>query len=399
MPKIIDSVEWKVQNLPSGLDFNTQNGTFSGIPADYGDYVIPVTVTTNYGTDTKDMFFFIEDAMRGWERISIYQTSDDSLITSSVSPILIADILDTGNKLLLFHNQQKGSDTVGYYCTYNPSTKSHSGSDFIRLFDDVPLSEDNSGLPAFVTCDLDNTANKWAVMLGSKYLRTPEGVKDFGFELNSNLGKFCYSPELQKFCYIGWESIYNAQCFTFDINGNFSEVHTISGFYYYPYGNGICWSPKLNKFFAASGRTDSKIISSEDGLNWAVLTLDASNSGYIYNISWLPEQEKLLAVKYNQSSKVNYIYTSEDGINWTQIKTLNAKSKPIYSGAWSPTKETFCLAGAATSFTTKDFETWSEWTYPYGHSFNPSLSILRWSPTLNAFAFAGYTQGFLVLHI
>ena len=55
MGKKITSVLWSASNLPSGLSFNTASGTFSGTPTTTGDYTVPVTVTTNYGTDTKNV--------------------------------------------------------------------------------------------------------------------------------------------------------------------------------------------------------------------------------------------------------------------------------------------------------------------------------------------------------
>ena len=55
MPKIITSVNWSAQNVPSGLSFDPQTGSFSGTPVGTGEYTIPVTVQTNYGRDTKDV--------------------------------------------------------------------------------------------------------------------------------------------------------------------------------------------------------------------------------------------------------------------------------------------------------------------------------------------------------
>ena len=59
MPKIITSVNWSAQNVPSGLSFDPQTGSFSGTPVGTGEYTIPVTVQTNYGKDTKDVILDI----------------------------------------------------------------------------------------------------------------------------------------------------------------------------------------------------------------------------------------------------------------------------------------------------------------------------------------------------
>ena len=54
MAKNITSVAWKSSDLPTGLSINTSTGVISGTPnVDPGTYTPTVTVTTNYGTDSK----------------------------------------------------------------------------------------------------------------------------------------------------------------------------------------------------------------------------------------------------------------------------------------------------------------------------------------------------------
>ncbi|MBQ7220793.1 MAG: putative Ig domain-containing protein [Synergistaceae bacterium] len=53
--KQITSVVWSCGALPAGVSFNTATGTFSGTPEVEGEYIVPVTVTTNYGTDMKNV--------------------------------------------------------------------------------------------------------------------------------------------------------------------------------------------------------------------------------------------------------------------------------------------------------------------------------------------------------
>lgn len=55
MPKNITSVNWTASSIPSGMNFDTSSGTFSGSPDEPGEYSVPVSVTTNYGSDTKDV--------------------------------------------------------------------------------------------------------------------------------------------------------------------------------------------------------------------------------------------------------------------------------------------------------------------------------------------------------
>lgn len=55
MPPKITRVRWKADNIPYGLEFNENTGIFTGTPEDEGKHVVPVTVETNYGTDTKNI--------------------------------------------------------------------------------------------------------------------------------------------------------------------------------------------------------------------------------------------------------------------------------------------------------------------------------------------------------
>ena len=58
----ITQVEWSATNVPSGLSFNAQTGTFSGTPTTSGTYTVPVHVETNYGEDTKDVIIAVRTA-------------------------------------------------------------------------------------------------------------------------------------------------------------------------------------------------------------------------------------------------------------------------------------------------------------------------------------------------
>ena len=54
MAKEITSVLWEASGLPDGLTINSSTGVISGTPtAEPGTYTVYITVTTNYGTDTK----------------------------------------------------------------------------------------------------------------------------------------------------------------------------------------------------------------------------------------------------------------------------------------------------------------------------------------------------------
>ena len=56
MAKNITSVKWEATGLPDGLSFNASTGVISGTPnVQPGSYKATITVTTNYGSDSKEI--------------------------------------------------------------------------------------------------------------------------------------------------------------------------------------------------------------------------------------------------------------------------------------------------------------------------------------------------------
>ncbi len=56
MAKNITSVVWEATGLPDGLSINASTGVISGTPTvQPGTYTATVKVTTNYGTDSKQI--------------------------------------------------------------------------------------------------------------------------------------------------------------------------------------------------------------------------------------------------------------------------------------------------------------------------------------------------------
>lgn len=62
MSKIISSSIWSAHDIPNGISFDSNLGVFSGTPnVPAGEYVVPVSVSTNYGSDNKDVRFIIDE--------------------------------------------------------------------------------------------------------------------------------------------------------------------------------------------------------------------------------------------------------------------------------------------------------------------------------------------------
>lgn len=62
MSKIITSSIWSADDVPDGLTFDKDLGVFSGTPnVPVGEYVVPVSVSTNYGSNAKDITILVEE--------------------------------------------------------------------------------------------------------------------------------------------------------------------------------------------------------------------------------------------------------------------------------------------------------------------------------------------------
>lgn len=55
MEKKITRVRWRAENVPWGMDFDERTGIFSGTPEETGEFIVPVTIETNYGKDTRNV--------------------------------------------------------------------------------------------------------------------------------------------------------------------------------------------------------------------------------------------------------------------------------------------------------------------------------------------------------
>ena len=61
MSKIISYSNWNAKNIPHGISFDAASGVFSGSPnVEAGEYVVPVSVQTNYGYDAKNVTIVVE---------------------------------------------------------------------------------------------------------------------------------------------------------------------------------------------------------------------------------------------------------------------------------------------------------------------------------------------------
>ena len=347
MPKNITSVEWQAQDIPSGLAFDKATGTFTGTPSAAGDFTVPVSVTTNYGSDTKNVL------VKAAESEEIIDTSNSRYITECV---------DDGEKIIFFGNYNNGSR--GIFFTYNPI--SEIKSDTFDIFDGRPLTvndvNNTSENYAFKEAAIDPVSKKWLAFFGTHYVRTHEGVKDLGSDINLNSMVLCWSDTLQKFCVIANSTTSNElTSYLFDVDGNLldssTQIRDIENFKFKAVSRGknLNWSNTAGKFAAVSSQMISPsqpyrvTIYSSDGLNWnSSIINDYGYSNYQYGI----DTESLITLDdgtFILSSVAAYglanpdfvtsFHKSIDGINWTRCSgTISWVS---FSIAWNNSKEKF----------------------------------------------------------
>ena len=65
---------WQAQNLPDGIAF--KNGIFSGTPTKKGNFIVPVTVSNDLGSSTKNISIFVR-SKPGTEKFSILQNGEE----------------------------------------------------------------------------------------------------------------------------------------------------------------------------------------------------------------------------------------------------------------------------------------------------------------------------------
>ena len=399
MPKQITMVRWSATNVPYGVAFDENTGIFSGTPANAGDYVVPVTVETNYGKDTKDVALNIEDLKNQWREFTVD------------TGIALQDCVDNGQEIIFFgkNSSYKG----GIFFTYKPSDNTYS--DIYKLIDGAKYSNETDGTSYnFKSCVQDPVSKKWLAFFGKNYIRTPSGVKDLGSDVDFTCIATCWANSLQKFCVIGQSSGGELTSYLFDVDGNLldksSSINLVSNFKLYSTSNTnrsrdsvLCWSDKENKFVAISN-SSNVIAYSSDGLNWNRTTISGvtllDTGRVIYRLEELGLfilSSGRITLSGNQGIASSSIYTSQDGITWTKIKSLtNLMPTKI---AWSESKQILCMVGYYKgSYITKDFTEWE-----LINTENTTLDFtgeLIWSDTANAFISPqGNTNKFLRLKI
>lgn len=86
MEKKITRVRWRAENVPWGMDFDERTGIFTGTPEETGEFVVPVTVETNYGKDTKDVIIKVIKSGYGHVYVTGGQQNNSGFVIKNSVP-------------------------------------------------------------------------------------------------------------------------------------------------------------------------------------------------------------------------------------------------------------------------------------------------------------------------
>jgi hypothetical protein len=139
----------------------------------------------------------------------------------------------------------------------------------------------------------------------------------------------------------------------------------------------ICWSPELRLFVAVSSNGTNRVMTSINGINWTLPTIDAR----VYRkVIWVAE----LGLFINVPSAGGFLRVSTDGINWISASFTQSEYRTM---AWSRELGLIVAIGnSATYSTSLNGINWTARTLPFAD--NGWLGI-TWSNELKLFLAVG----------
>ena len=355
MPKKVTKVKWSASELPWGVSFNEATGTFSGIPEDFGEYIVPVTVQTNYGKDSKNVLMNVKNpywVKRLYPKISNIQTK-----AYGGSKLFYADkfsYLD-GSPGVIFPVVINSSLRVGLidsvegdYFHWNMSGGYSYTTTYTYFFRDYCYCKAAS---VFVLKDSSDAAYPKTIVYKNPWLSGLSYIQN-----SSVYGKWMaadYSPELGYGLFVSsqHEVVKLTQSgVNYSINGSIysPDVGTV-------YEACLRWSGEKGIFCLTGSKGTA---SSPDGETWELNTENAPED--LIELFWNADTGKFMAI----SKSERIIYASEDGLMWEKAHTTPVPElggAVIKRMAYSEKLKKYCVApnyGTSVYFST-DLETWT----------------------------------------
>ena len=350
MPPKITRVRWSASSIPWGVSFNEETGIFSGTPDDAGEYIVPVTVETNYGKDTKDVIISVAEKVH-WEKVQVI-ADNNGLILSADTPVLYKSY----NSSLI---TRRYSPNGGYYSYYGGQNFTNWSTLTYNSSKDIEYSDSNT------------------------YLYNIYGVVQISLNLYYFLGKNAYSKIIvvvngkrnfitPPYTTIDWRagvysSANNAILFI-SKNGvavklksptasspiNCDEQYSSIGYGTETNPNCAAWSTVVKKYCVSA--TGNIVATSSDGDTWEL----GSAPDNLLELEFRSDLGKFFA----RGENTKLFYVSEDGLNWTQYNSMPIPLSTVKSVAYSSAYG-YCAVGLSNdgafnySAHSADLENWT----------------------------------------
>lgn len=151
---------------------------------------------------------------------------------------------------------------------------------------------------------------------GGIYSSDATSWSGFNFDTNINGYSVCWSKELRLLVAVGNDGTNRVATSTNATSWTTRSTPSTPG-----YASGfvsVCWSPELSLFVAVS--TNRYVITSPNGINWTLVTLDTTFNKPWTTVTWSRELSCFLAV---HSGSTSDIMTSFNGTSWT-LRTISS---------------------------------------------------------------------------
>ena len=230
-------------------------------------------------------------------------------------------------------------------------------------------------LRMFVSVALNGSINRVMYSTnGISWIGVSQGVPSYSWR------GVCWSPQLRRFVAIS----YNGQ--TMYSSSGTSWIETVSQPGGAGWQNAICWSQELGIFLAVSDYANS-VATSKDGITWSLNALPFA--GTWNTVCWSPELKLFVAVAFNGT---NRLMISNNGTTWNVI-TLGSELDSVWkSVCWSKELGLFVVvaeSGTNRIMTSNNGTTWRA-------VFIPDLQNWQsvcWSSELRIFVAVSYDNG------
>ena len=377
----ITRVNWSASNLPAGLILNPNTGILSGTPTVEGEYTVPVTVETNWGSATKNINISVESVVEVdpvWVERSFSITNSNSntdLCSISTATPKIFYTYTTG--LIVPFLYSKSTSTKYLYCLYADYAEDGQwrAAGLGSASSPSPLSGYATGVNA-VTYDSPYTylAFSNSKFTGLHALKYDSGGLVMEVQITSGFPSVadagvCYSSDLGSTLYVSTTGLPRL------IQNNKVTYTSSTAIMSTVKAGCVAWSSYAEVFCIAGG---TKTATSPDGKTWT------THSG-------IPSGYSPLEYRYDINSFVtrvgNTFYSSQDGATWTNMFPEAAlPSSVTAAGAlgYSDEYDLYCLVASSKTniaYFSRDLAHWKATTIPA----SISVGDVKYSPLDKAF--------------